>query len=123
MEQEVKFYSSSSGYPFSDAVRVGHILYLAGHIGTAFGRLVPGGIGPETEQTLKNIEAVLNKCGASIDDVFDVNVMLTDINDWPAMNTAYQKFFKRHFPARSAYAVKDLVMGACVEITCKAVVR
>jgi reactive intermediate/imine deaminase len=123
MEQEVKYYPSSGGYPFSDAVRVGHMLYLSGQIGTnSAGKLVNGGIRPETEQTMKNIEAVLKKCGSSFDEVVDVTVTLADIDDWPAMNTAYERFFKKRFPARSTCAVKDLVMDARVEITCKAVV-
>jgi len=122
--EEVKHYPSSSGYPFSEAVRVGNMLYLAGQVGTdTTGRLAQGGIGPETEQAMTNIEAILKKCGSSIHDVVDVTVVLIDINDWPTMNTVYSRFFKKHFPARTAYAVKDLVMDARVEITCKAVVR
>ena len=122
--EEVKHYPSPSGYPFSEAVRVGNMLYLAGQIGTdTTGRLAQGGIGPETEQAMTNIEAVLKKSGSSMSDVVEVTVVLVDINDWPAMNSVYSRFFKKHFPARTAYAVKDLVMDARVEITCKAVVR
>ena len=124
MEQEVKYYPSSGGYPFSDAVRVGHMLYFSGQIGTnSAGKLVTGGIGAEMEQAMKNIETVLKKCGSSFDEVVDVTVALTDIDDWPAMNTAYDKFFKKRFPARSTCAVKELIMDARVEITCKAVAR
>jgi len=122
--EEVQHYPSSSGSPFSEAVRVGNMLYLAGQVGTdTTGKLAQGGIGPETEQAMTNIAAVLKKCGSSMSDVVEVTVALIDINDWPAMNTAYSRFFKKHYPARTAYAVKDLVMDARVEITCKAVVR
>ncbi len=124
IQPEVKYYPSSGGYPFSEAVRVGHMLYLAGQIGTdASGKVVPGGISPETTQTMENIKAVLEKCGSSLDNVIDVTVALADISEWPAMNAVYQKYFLKHFPARNAFAASGLALSARLEITCKAIVR
>ena len=114
---------SDMGYPFSTAVRVGDRLELSGQIGlnSSTGKLVPGGVGPETTQTLKNIEAVLNANGSSMRDVIKVSVFLKDIAEFSEMNTAYGKFFdKQDYPARSAVAVAGLALGARVEIECSA---
>ena len=69
---------SSLGYPFSTAVRVGNIWELSGQIGLdpATNTLVPGGIGPETKQTLENIRAVLKQVGSSMDEIIKTNVFL-----------------------------------------------
>jgi reactive intermediate/imine deaminase len=109
--------------PFSDAVRVGHILYLSGQIGTdSTGRLVAGGIGPETRQTLENIKAVLERNGSSMDRVVKCTAMLADIAEWGAMNQVYVTFFPVHKPSRSAFGTSGLALGARVEIECWATV-
>src|SRR5437763_16449 len=79
---------AAASLPFSDAVRVGNILYLSGKIGTdpATGQLVPGGIGPETRQALENIRQTLEANGSSMDRVFKCSVFLADMKEWPAMN-------------------------------------
>ena len=108
--------------PFSDAVRVGHILYLSGQIGTdSTGRVVAGGIGPETRQTLENIKAVLERNGSSMDRVVKCTVFLQDIADYAAMNQVYATFFPKDPPARSTVAGSGLALGARVEIECMAV--
>jgi 2-iminobutanoate/2-iminopropanoate deaminase len=108
--------------PFSAAVRVGPTLYLSGQLGTdSAGRLVPGGIGPETRQTLENIRAVLERAGGTMDDVVKCTVMLADMSDWGAMNREYVTFFPRKLPARSALGASGLALGARVEIECIAV--
>ena len=106
--------------PFSEAVRVGNILYLSGQIGTLPGTLalVAGGIGPETRQTMENIRAVLKANGATLDDVIKCTVMLADIAEWHEANAVYRTFFTRHLPARSAFATAGLALGARVEIEC-----
>ena len=108
--------------PFSEAVRVGDVLYLSGQLGNHPGtaRLVSGGIEAETRQTLRNIESVLKRHGSSIDHVFKCTVFMADIAEWPAMNTVYATFFRRHPPARSAVAGSGLALGARVEIECMA---
>jgi reactive intermediate/imine deaminase len=109
--------------PFSSAVRVGTMLYLAGQIGTdSTGTLVKGGIGPETRQTLENIKDVLERHGSSLDRVVRCVVMLADIKDWPAMNKVYVTFFPKNLPARSALGASGLVFKARVEIECTATV-
>ena len=111
--------------PYSDAVRVGNMLYLSGKLGTdSAGRLVAGGIQAETRQTMENIGAVLVRNGSSFDQVVKCTVMLTDISEWGAMNEVYVTFFaKDRMPARSALGVNGLVLNARVEIECLATVR
>ncbi len=109
--------------PFSAAVRVGDMLYLSGQLGTdSSGSLVPGGIGPETRQTMENIRAVLEANGSSLDRVVKCLVMLADMAEWGAMNREYVTFFPDHLPARSALGASGLALGARVEIECMAVV-
>jgi 2-iminobutanoate/2-iminopropanoate deaminase len=108
--------------PFSAAARVGSMLYLSGQIGTDSAlRLVPGGIGGETRQTMENIRAVLAQNGATLDDVIRCTVMMADMSEWGAMNQVYAGFFPRHRPARSAFGATGLALGARVEIECTAV--
>src|SRR4051812_22338061 len=72
--------------PFSPAVRVGNMLYLAGQIGTdSTGRLAPGGIEAETRQTMQNIRDVLQRTGSSMDRVVKCTVFMADMKEWPAM--------------------------------------
>ena len=109
--------------PFTPAVQVGDILYLAGQIGTAAsaqGGVVPGGIQAETRQTMLNIKDVLDKSGSSMDHVFKCTVMLADMKEWDAMNEVYTTFFPNHKPARSAHGANGLALNAKVEIECLA---
>ncbi|SDY99907.1 2-iminobutanoate/2-iminopropanoate deaminase [Lysobacter sp. yr284] len=112
---------AAAGLPFSEAVRSGELLFLSGQIGTVPGAdnaLAKGGIGPQAEQTLSNIRAVLERHGASMRDVVKCTVFLADIGDWPAFNAVYRKHFSAPFPARSALAASGLAMGAKVEVEC-----
>jgi 2-iminobutanoate/2-iminopropanoate deaminase len=115
------------GMPFSQAVRYGDIIYVSGHEGelgmTKEGVLIEGGIGPETRQTMLNIKKVLEENGSSMDNIIKCTCMLADINDWPAMNVEYVKFFPNHMPARSAFATNGLSLNARVEIECMAYVN
>jgi 2-iminobutanoate/2-iminopropanoate deaminase len=109
--------------PFTPAVQVGDVLYLAGQIGTAAsaqGNVVPGGIQAETRQTMLNIKDVLDKSGSSMDHVFKCTVMLADMKEWDAMNAVYTTFFPNHKPARSALGANGLALNARVEIECLA---
>jgi reactive intermediate/imine deaminase len=109
--------------PFSAAVRVGHVLYLSGQLGTdGSGRLVPGGIGPETRQAMENIRRVVERGGSSMRRVVKCTAMLADMREWAQMNEAYAAFFPDHPPARSAFGVAGLALGARVEIECLATV-
>jgi reactive intermediate/imine deaminase len=117
--------ANPSARTLSDFVRVGNIIYLSGKLGTdSTGNLVPGGIGPETKQTLENIKDALEKNGSSMDNVIKCTVMLADIKEWADMNTVYVTFFKKErLPARSALGVSGLVRNARVEIECMAALK
>ncbi len=124
--QDVEYYASekTKGRPFSEAVRVGRMLYLSGQIGLVErGKLAPGGITGETRQAMENIKATLEQYGSSLDHVVKVTVMLADINEWAEMNKVYLTYFTQHLPARSALGVSGLVLGARVEIECIAVIK
>lgn len=109
--------------PFSEAVRVDNMLYLSGEIGTdAKGRLVEGGIAAEAKQIMDNIGMKLARHGSSWDRVVQCTVALADIKDWPAFNEVYRGYFKRHFPARMAYATGGLALGARAEVQCSATI-
>ena len=108
--------------PFSEAVRVGDLLYLSGQIGMQPGttNLVEGGIQPETRQTLENIKTTLERYGSSMDRVFKCTIFLADIAEWPLMNEVYRTYFPGPPPARSAFAATGLAFNARVEIDCQA---
>jgi reactive intermediate/imine deaminase len=110
--------------PFSDAVRVGHMLYLSGQIGTdSTFALVPGGVRAEAKQTMENVRAVLARSGSSLERVVKCTVMLADMADWPAFNEVYAGYFRKdRLPARSALGVGGLALGARVEVECWATV-
>lgn len=115
--------AAAAALPFSPAVRVGHMLYLSGQIGTDdAGDLAAGGIEGETRQTMENIRAVLARHGSSLDRVVKCTVMLADMREWGAMNTVYVTYFPAHRPARSALGASGLAKGARVEIECLATV-
>lgn len=124
---EPQFFTNEAfaNFPFSEAVRMGPFLYLSGQIGTdpETRQLVAGGIGPETRQTMENIEATVGKYGSSMDRVIKCTVFLADIAEWPAMNEVYATFFPTNKPARSAMGTSGLALGARVEIECIAVVE
>src|SRR5580698_6054941 len=99
-EADMDFISShgtkAAGLPFSDAVKVGDILYLSGQIGNLPGKmeLAPGGMEGQTRQMMENIARVLNANGLSFDDVFKCLVMMKDMNEWGAFNSVYVEYFK-----------------------------
>jgi 2-iminobutanoate/2-iminopropanoate deaminase len=110
--------------PFSEAVRVGNLLYLSGVLGTdSTNRVVPGGITPETRQALENIKAALQRNGLTMNDVVKCTAMLADIADWPAMNAVYATYFPGPKPARSAMGGLQLVFNARMELECIAAYR
>ena len=128
-QQKVEYLQSEKfakqNMPFSEAVRVGNMLYLSGQVGNIPGEMnvVPGGIGHETRQTMENIKEVLERYGSSMDQVVKCLCMLEDINEWAEMSAEYVKFFPNHKPARSAFAGSGLAIGAKVEIECLATIN
>jgi 2-iminobutanoate/2-iminopropanoate deaminase len=111
--------AAGQNLPFSQAVRAGDFLFLAGQVGTgANGKLVTGGIEPEARQTIENIRAVLTANGASLADVVKCTVFLADIAEWRTFNGVYTQYFQKPYPARSAFATGGLALGARVELEC-----
>jgi 2-iminobutanoate/2-iminopropanoate deaminase len=111
---------TASKMPFSEAVRVGELLFVSGAIGIKPGarELVPGGIQPETRQTMENIKATVEQFGGSMDRPVKCTVFLADIAEWGKMNQVYVEYFPVNKPARSALGASGLALGARVEIEC-----
>lgn len=111
--------------PYSQAIIANGFVYTAGQVGTdpKTGTLVEGGIVEQTEQALKNIEAVLKASGSSLDDVVKTTVFLADMNDFAKMNEVYGKRFGKPYPARSTVQVARLPRDARIEIEAVAVRR
>lgn len=104
--------------PYSQAVEMGNTLYISGQIpiDPATGKLVEGDITVQTQQVLKNIAAILEEAGYTKNDVVKSVCMLSDIANFKPMNEAYGRFYTENYPARAAFAVKDLPLGALIEI-------
>jgi len=101
--------------PYSPVVRCGEWLVCSGQLGLADGKLVEG-VAAQTAQSIANVAALLEGFGAGLDDVAKTTVFLADIASYPEMNAAYSQAFGGHRPARSAFAVAGLPLGAAVEI-------
>lgn len=117
--------SAMRSLPFSEAVRVGDLLFLSGQIGVAPGTagVVPGGLEAESRQALANVRGILERHGSSLDRVVKCTIFLADIRDWPAFNVIYRETFHPPYPARGAFGTSGLAMGAKVEVECIATVR
>ncbi len=112
--------TQAADLPFSDAVRVGELIFLSGQLGVRPGekQLVAGGIEVETAQCLENIRAILERNGSSLARVVKCTAFLADMKDWPAMNAVYRRYFEGALPARSAFAAAGLAYGARIELEC-----
>ncbi|MDT8904018.1 Rid family detoxifying hydrolase [Anaeroselena agilis] len=105
--------------PYSHAVAAaGELVYLSGQtpLDPKTGKLVEGDVGVQTAQCFENLANVLAAAGLTLDDVVKVNVFLTDIGDFAAMNAVYATKFAAPYPARSTVGVAALPLGARVEI-------
>jgi 2-iminobutanoate/2-iminopropanoate deaminase len=104
--------------PYSHAVESGDLIYLSGQtpIDSSSGQLVEGDIVVQTEQCFENLFNVLQSCGLTTDDVVKVNVFLTDMGNFSAMNKVYSSKFTSPYPARTTIGVASLPLGAQVEI-------
>lgn len=110
--------------PISNAIRVGDVIYLSGQIGIDdTGALVPGGIGGQTRACLESIRAILASYGASLADVVQTRIFLTDFSGYADYNSVYQEFFSAPFPTRSTVGTPGLALGAQIEIEAVAVLR
>jgi len=109
--------------PYSQAVEANGMLFVSGQVpvdpGT--GRVAEGGIAGQTEQVMKNIGAILEAAGYGFEHVVKSTCLLADMGDFVAMNEVYARYYPAKPPARAAFAVKTLPLGALVEIEAIAV--
>jgi len=110
--------------PYSQAVRAGNVLYLSGQIplDPVSGNLVQGDFAVQARRVFENLRAVLKESGAEFQHVVKATVYLTDIGNFPTLNSIYAEYFGEHKPARSTVGVAQLPRGAGVEIDLIAVV-
>jgi len=104
--------------PYSQAVEINGTLYVSGQVAIdpTTGKIVEGGIKEQTTQVMKNIKAILLAAGYSLSDVVKSTCLLADMSDFKAMNEVYAMFYTSDQPARAAFAVKGLPLGALIEI-------
>ena len=108
--------------PYSQAVKVGNMIFTSGQIAlTPNGEFLDADVKTQTKQVCENLKAVLQAAETDISNVVKTTIFLADINDFNAVNEVYGEYFS-HKPARSTVAVKDLPKGAKVEIECIAVI-
>jgi 2-iminobutanoate/2-iminopropanoate deaminase len=110
---------AGKGYPFSESVRVGDILFISGQVGVdENNELVEGGIVGETRQIMSNIGGALERRGLGFSDVVKCTVFLADVDEWGKFNTIYTSYFEPPYPARSALGANGLALGARLEVEC-----
>jgi len=104
--------------PFSPAIRAGDTLYLSGQVAQdpATGKLIAGDVAAQTERIFRNIEATLQAAKLSLENVVKVNVYLTDMANYAAMNEVFGRQFSTPYPARTTVAVVALPLGGLVEL-------
>ena len=104
--------------PYSQAILTGNTLYISGQIpmNPTTGKLVEADIKVQTEQVMKNIEAILKEAGFGFDNVVKSTCLLSDMKNFAAMNEVYGKYYSVNPPARAAFAVKELPLSVLVEI-------
>ncbi len=104
--------------PYSQAVEKAGILFVSGQIplSPVTGKLIEGDIGEQTKMVLANIDGILKAAGYNKDDVMKCTCLLDDIGDFKEMNKVYEEYFNEKPPARAAYEVVNLPLGAKIEI-------
>lgn len=109
--------------PYSQAILAGNTLYVSGQIpiDPLIAKVVEGGITEQTHQVLKNMGAILKEAGYSYENVVKCTCLLSDMENFAAMNSVYAEYFTENPPARAAFAVKGLPLGVMIEIECIAV--
>ena len=111
--------------PYSQAVEMNGTLFISGQvpINPETGKIVEGGITEQTEQVMKNIDAILTEAGYTFDNVVKSTCLLSDMTNFGAMNEVYARYYPYNPPARAAFAVKELPLGVMVEIETMAIIR
>lgn len=113
------------GAPYSQAIKANGFVFVAGQLGLLPGAPAPveGGIGPQTEQALRNLQRILEAAGSSLEAVVKTSVFLQELDDFAGMNEVYATRFGERPPARSTFQVARLPSGALVEIEAIALVE
>jgi len=104
--------------PYNQAVEAEGMIFVSGQIPVSpeTGKIVDGGIAEQTKQVLKNMEAILAEAGLSLSNVVKTTCLLSNMDNFAAMNEVYADFFTTEMPARAAYGVVKLPLGVMVEI-------
>lgn len=102
--------------PYTPVVRAGDFIFVSGQVGVADGALVDGGVAGQTKQAVTNLAAQLASVDAELTDVVKTTCFLADMDTYDTFNTAYVEALGKHRPARSCVAVRELPIGAQVEI-------
>jgi len=104
--------------PYSQAVVSGGFLFTSGQlpIDPATGKIPEGTIEEKAHMVFKNLEAIAKEAGTNLDNAVKTTVYLADIDNFQAVNTVYAQYFKEPYPARSAFQVAALPLGADVEV-------
>ncbi len=122
MQKEIIFTDKAPAAigPYSQAVKVGNMLYTSGMIPIvpSTGQVVEGDVSAQAEQVLVNLKELLASKGASMEDVVKTTVFIKNMNDFAAINEVYKKYFTANFPARSCVEVARLPKDVLVEIEC-----
>ncbi len=110
--------------PYSQAIKAGNLVFCSGQIpiDVKTGEFVSENVAEQTEQVLRNLSAVLESAGTSLDNVVKTTVFLSDMEDFTAMNEVYARFFDKNKPARATVQAARLPRDAKVEIECIALV-
>lgn len=122
MQQEKKAVETSAAPgaigPYSQAIIIGNLLFTSGQlpVDPATGKITEAAITGQTHQALKNLSAVVSSAGCTLGDVVKTTVFLQNISDFQEVNAVYAEYFKSPFPARSAFQVAALPLGAGIEI-------
>lgn len=104
--------------PYSQGIKVGNTVWISGQIplDPASMEMVTGDIGAEAEQVFSNLKAVAAAAGGSLDDAVKINISLTDLRDFEAVNTIMANHFNEPYPARACVQVAALPKGARIEV-------
>jgi 2-iminobutanoate/2-iminopropanoate deaminase len=106
------------GAPYSQGVVHGDLVFVSGQLGIdpGSGEVVEGGIGPQTEQVMQNLGAILEEAGSSLSNVLKATIFLADLGDFAEMNEVYGRHVGEPYPARATFQVAALPSGVLVEI-------
>ena len=106
------------GAPYSQGIVAGDLVFVSGQLGIdpEGGHVVQGGIVEQTEQVMKNLSAILEEAGSSLDDVLMTSIFLVDLDDFLAMNEVYARHLSEPYPARATVQIAALPSGARIEV-------